>query len=58
MMLYLIAKDQFIKKEELIRWKNVLKNAKIIEFNCGHFVQEEAFEDSIKPLSEFLENKL
>jgi pimeloyl-ACP methyl ester carboxylesterase len=52
------VKDQFIKKEELIRWKNVLKNAKIIEYNCGHFVQEETFEDSIKPFSEFLENKL
>ena len=50
------VKDQFIKKEELLKWKNSLENAKLIEFNCGHFVQEEAFEDSIKPLSEFLGN--
>ena len=50
--------DQFIKIEELKRWKASLKNAKIIEFNCGHFVQEEAFEHSIKPLSEFLENQI
>ena len=52
------TQDQFIKKGELIKWKSVLTNVKINEFNCGHFVQEEAFEDSVELLSEFLENKL
>jgi pimeloyl-ACP methyl ester carboxylesterase len=52
------VQDQFIKKEELIKWKNSLKNAKLIEFNCGHFVQEEEFEVSLMLLRKFLENEV
>lgn len=49
-------KDEFITPTYLQKWKNRLPNAKIIEFECGHFVQEEKTEDSIKEIDSFLKN--
>lgn len=51
------SKDKFIKTEELFRWKSSLNNVKFIEFECGHFVQEEEFENSFNTLKEFLNNE-
>ena len=49
------SKDEFITMDYLAKWKQRLPQAKTIEFDCGHFVQEEKTEDSIKRIASFLE---
>ncbi len=48
------TKDEFIRPEELQKWKKRLPNATTIEFECGHFVQEEKTEESIKAINAFM----
>ena len=46
--------DDFIGPEYLLRWSERLEKAKIHQFDCGHFVQEEASAPSIVALRSFL----
>ncbi|MGB0428943.1 MAG: alpha/beta fold hydrolase [Bacteroidia bacterium] len=48
------TKDEFIKKEELSKWKKRLPNATVAELNCGHFVQEEKTQESIELIAQFM----
>jgi Predicted hydrolases or acyltransferases (alpha/beta hydrolase superfamily) len=48
-------KDKFIRTQELERWKNRLKNYKLITLpQVGHFVHEEAPDQMIQELQSFL----
>lgn len=49
-------KDEFIKKHQLQNWKKVLTNKSIHHFNTGHFVQEEAFPQSLAIIKDWLAN--
>lgn len=49
-------KDEFITTEYLQTWKKRLPHAKIQEFDCGHFVQEEKTKEAILALERFMEN--
>lgn len=46
--------DQFITTAYLDRWKKRLPRAKIREFDCGHFVQEERAGESIGEIRSFM----
>lgn len=48
------TEDEFIKREELLKWKNRLPNASIQELKCGHFVQEEKTQESIAYIRQFM----
>ena len=48
------TKDEFITKEYLKKWQEKLPNAKTKEFECGHFVQEEKTDESIKDIITFM----
>lgn len=48
------TKDQFITTEYLNKWKARLPKAKVIELNCGHFVQEEMPNESIVEIHNFI----
>ncbi|WP_417593295.1 alpha/beta fold hydrolase [Owenweeksia hongkongensis] len=48
------TKDEFITKENLHKWQERLPNHKTKEFECGHFVQEEKTEESIKAIDAFI----
>lgn len=50
-------KDQFLKPEFLQKWQARFPSAMVQTFDCGHFVQEEKTEESIKALWEFLKTK-
>ncbi len=50
------TKDEFITIEYLKKWQERLPNAKTIEFECGHFVQEEKTAESIKAIDNFIGN--
>lgn len=47
-------KDTFITSEYLQTWKNTLRHARIIEYECGHFVQEEKAEEVTKEITAFM----
>ena len=48
------TEDEFIKKGELLKWKERLSNSTVTELNCGHFVQEEKTEESIALITNFM----
>ena len=48
-------KDEFIVPEYLLRWRNALTNAKVVEYECGHFVQEEMADEAAKEMMLFME---
>lgn len=48
------TEDEFIRPEELLKWKERLPNSNVVELPCGHFVQEEKTEESIELISNFL----
>ena len=47
------TKDEFIKPEYLELWEERLPDAEINKIECGHFVQEEAFDQSIEMIKTF-----
>ncbi|MEQ9438875.1 MAG: alpha/beta fold hydrolase [Cyclobacteriaceae bacterium] len=47
--------DEFITTDYLSQWTTRLTNAKVIEYECGHFVQEERSEEAITALEHFLD---
>ncbi len=49
------TEDTFISMEYLAQWKQRLPNAKVLELNCGHFVQEEETERAIEEITGFME---
>lgn len=48
------TKDEFITTDNLQKWQERLSNSKTKTFDCGHFVQEEKTEDSIKEIITFM----
>lgn len=48
------TKDEFITMENLKKWQERLPHAETKEFDCGHFVQEEKTEESIKEIVSFM----
>lgn len=48
------TKDEFITKENLHKWQERLPSVRTIEFECGHFVQEEKTEESINAIDAFI----
>ncbi len=48
------TKDEFIDTSYLKKWKNRLPNAQVVEYECGHFVQEEKAEESIEQIKQFM----
>jgi haloalkane dehalogenase len=48
------TKDEFITTDYLQKWKKRLPNAKIKEFNCGHFLQEEKTKETIQEIERFM----
>ena len=48
------TKDEFIKEAYLEKWKSTLTNATVKTYEAGHFVQEEAFEESCAEIARFL----
>ncbi|MBN3519722.1 alpha/beta fold hydrolase [Algoriphagus lutimaris] len=48
------TEDAFITMDNLEKWQKRLSNSKTKEFDCGHFVQEEATEASIKEITNFM----
>lgn len=48
------TKDEFITMENLKKWQERLPHAESKEFDCGHFVQEEKTEESIKEIVSFM----
>jgi haloalkane dehalogenase len=49
------TKDEFITTEYLEKWKNRLPNARVIEYECGHFVQEEETRKTIQEIEKMME---
>lgn len=49
--------DTFITSEYLDKWKNRLPHAEVVEFESGHFVQEESSREAIQELKSFLLEK-
>lgn len=49
------TEDTFISMEYLDKWKHRLPKAKVVELECGHFVQEEETEASIAAILSFME---
>lgn len=50
-------KDQFITLDYLQRWKERLPSAMVHTFQCGHFVQEEATEQAIRAIRDFIQDE-
>lgn len=50
------TEDEFITMDYLKRWQDRLPNAMTKEIPCGHFVQEEATEVSIRAIRAFMQN--
>lgn len=48
------TEDEFITMESLQKWQERLSNSKTKEFACGHFVQEERTDESIKEIVNFM----
>ncbi len=45
------AQDEFITTKYLDKWQQRLPNAKVVQYQCGHFVQEEETEQAIGEIS-------
>jgi len=50
------TKDEFITPEYLQKWKNRLPYAKVKEYECGHFLQEEKSQETIQEIKMFMKN--
>ena len=50
------TKDGFITTEYLQKWKNRIPNAKVKEYECGHFIQEEKTKETIEEIEKFMTN--
>lgn len=50
------TKDLFLSTQYLNKRKAGLENAKVIEYECGHFVQEEKTDDAIAAISSFIKD--
>lgn len=48
------TKDEFITMENLNKWQERFPHAETKEFDCGHFVQEEMTEETIKEIVSFM----
>jgi haloalkane dehalogenase len=48
------TKDEFITPEYLEKWEKRLPNARVKEFDCGHFVQEEKSLEAIQAIEQFM----
>lgn len=48
------TKDNFITTDYLKKWEGRIPNAEMKKFDCGHFVQEEKTEESIRALINFM----
>lgn len=48
------TKDTFLTMDYLGKWEKRLPNAKVVELECGHFVQEEEFSKSLVEMERFL----
>ena len=48
-------KDKLVPQSFLARWQEVFTNAETVEFDAGHFVQEEAGEGVARAVQRFLE---
>lgn len=51
------VKDEFIGEKYLEKWLNKVKAIKVLKYNCGHFVQEENFTESLNEIKLFLESE-
>lgn len=49
-------KDKFITPYFLEKWEQALPKAKVIKFECGHFIQEEKTLESILEIERFLQD--
>lgn len=49
------TRDEFITPDYLDKWKSRLPEAKVIKFECGHFVQEERTEEAISAMRNFFQ---
>lgn len=48
------TEDKFITMDNLEKWQERIPNAKTTELKCGHFVQEEATDESIQAIRNFM----
>jgi pimeloyl-ACP methyl ester carboxylesterase len=48
------TKDEFITTAYLQKWKKRMPNAKVKEYDCGHFVQEEKTKETIQEIERFM----
>jgi pimeloyl-ACP methyl ester carboxylesterase len=48
------TEDKFITSDNMEKWQERIPNAKTTELKCGHFVQEEATEESIQTIRAFM----
>lgn len=48
------TKDEFITREYLKKWQDRLPNNETKEYACGHFVQEEKTDESIRAINTFM----
>lgn len=49
------TKDDFITTKYLDKWKRRLPQATVLEYGCGHFVQEEKTSETITAIQNFLD---
>ncbi len=47
-------KDAFINRDYLEKWINRFPNARVERLACGHFVQEEALNECLATMNDFL----
>ena len=48
------TKDSFITPKYLKKWQDRLPDAKLIAFDCGHFIQEERADESVRAIHDFI----
>ncbi|WP_020535117.1 alpha/beta fold hydrolase [Lewinella cohaerens] len=48
------TKDEFISLEDLQKWKKRLPKSVVVEYDCGHFVQEEHSNEAIGEIDNFM----
>ncbi len=51
------SRDEFITEDYLSKWVDRIPQAEVHLYKCGHFVQEEAAEESIKKMDQFLKKQ-
>ncbi|PKL80865.1 MAG: alpha/beta hydrolase [Ignavibacteriae bacterium HGW-Ignavibacteriae-4] len=50
------TKDSFLTTEYLKKWRTKLPNARVVELESGHFLQEEEFDKTLAEINLFLNN--